>query len=247
MRKLPLLIAITVTASLGLTGVASAEPTQSLKITVQKNKAGTKAKPRSLGKFTVDINSVPATDPATAAPIPFVATRVTVFLDKNVVVGAVKFPSCTKRQAASGTSGAAKCRDAKVGSGEGKGGSLVLDIIQDLKITAFNGPGGRSLYLRVQSLPGAAVALDQILDGKFQNASGKYGKKLVVTIPPELQNIAGAEISLLRFLVNLGGTNKGTPYAGLKGCSGGKLAFKADFIYKDGTSNSAATTTKCKK
>lgn len=247
MRKLPLLIAVAVTASLVVTGVASAQATQSLTIKAQNNRAGTKAKPRSVSKLTVDINSAPAVDPATALPIPFVTTRTTIFLDKNLVFGGAKFPSCTAAQAASGTSGAAKCRLAKVGGGVAKGGSLVLNIIQDLKVTAFNGPGGRSLYLRVQTLPGAAVALDQVLNGKLQNATGKYGKKLVVDIPAELQNIAGADISLLRFMTAVGGSNKGTPYVGLKGCTGGKLNFKADFIYKDGTTNSALATANCRR
>jgi len=251
MRKLPLLTASAVIASFGLTNVASAQaptqPTQSLTIKAQYKNAGTKAKPRNVGKFTVDINSAPAVDPVTAAQIPFVTTNTTVFFDKNLVFGGAKFPSCTKAQAASGTSGAAKCKAAKIGTGNARGGSIVLGIIQDLKVTAFNGPQGKSLYLRVQTLPGAAVALDQVLDGKLQNATGKYGRKLNVDIPTELQNIAGADISLLKFLTAVGGSRKGTPYVGLKGCTGGKLAFKADFTYKDGTKNTATATANCRK
>lgn len=248
MRKLPLLIAVAVTASLGVTGVASAVPTQSLTVKAQNNRAGTKAKPRSVSKLTVDLNAAPAVDPATAAPIPFVTTRTTIFLDKNLVFGGAKFPSCTATQAGSGLSGAAKCRAAKLGSGAARGGSLVLNIIQDLKVTAFNGPNGKSLLLRVETLPGAAVGIEPtVLNGKLVNASGKYGKKLVVDIPPALQDIAGAGISLLRFMTAVGGTNKGTPYVGLKGCSGGKLNFKADFVYKDGTANSALATANCRR
>jgi hypothetical protein len=53
-------------------------------------------------------------------------------------------------------------------------------------------------------------------------------------------------VTLTKFTTIVGGTRSGTPYVGLKGCSGGKLAVKGDFFYTDNTTKSAVNTANCK-
>ena len=49
-------------------------------------------------------------------------------------------------------------------------------------------------------------------------------------IPENLiQPLTGITATLLNFSTSVGGTAKGVPYVGLKGCSGGKLKFKGTF------------------
>ena len=80
------------------------------------------------------------------------------------------------------------------------------------------------------------------------NATGAYGKKLTVTIPANLQSpLPGQFATLTQFITKVGGTSKGTPYVGLKGCSGGKLKFKGDFVFTDGSKQSPTSTATCKR
>ena len=67
-------------------------------------------------------------------------------------------------------------------------------------------------------------------------------------IPPNLvQPLIGVTATLLNFSTSVGGTSKGVPYVGLKGCSGGKLKFKGTFLYTDNTSKTVTDTAACKK
>ena len=48
-------------------------------------------------------------------------------------------------------------------------------------------------------------------------------------------------------MTTVGGSAKGTPYVALKGCSGGKLKVKGDFVFTDGSKQSPTSTTACQK
>jgi hypothetical protein len=48
-------------------------------------------------------------------------------------------------------------------------------------------------------------------------------------------------------VTSVGGSAKGTPYVALKGCSGGKLNFKGDFVFTDGSKQSPTSTSACSK
>src|ERR1700755_3693394 len=94
MRKVALLCAATVIGALGITAVASAiQGTQTVKVALQNNRAGTSSKPRSVSKLTVTTGTtiVPGEAPwaAQAAPVHF---------DKNLVLNQKKFPTCTATQ-----------------------------------------------------------------------------------------------------------------------------------------------------
>lgn len=251
MRKTVVLaLASALTVAVGAAGVAEAvQGQQTMAVKLQANKAGTAKKPRSVGKLSTDLAIVPAaTDP------PFATKTATLFFDKNLVFNGAKFPSCTPVQAKSGS---AKCRTAKVGTGSSSADATTADPtapggkrslgVESLTVTAFNGPGGRTLNLLVKG--STPLPINAVLVAKLQNASGAFGKKLVVAIPNDLQHPLAPAVfaTLTSFKTTVGGTSRGTPYVGLKGCTGGKLQFKGVFVFTDGTTQSPTTTAACRK
>ena len=236
MRKCLLAAVAALVAALAVAGAASAiQGTQGLKVTATNKKAGTKEKPKSLGKFVVTTTTAPApTDP------PFATSLAVIYFDKNIVFGGKKFKECKD------TTGATidtTCKSAKVGSGTSQG--VALGQTENLTVTAYNGPKGNSIYLHVRGT--APLDINSVIVGTLKNATGAYGKKLNVPIPANLQQpLAGVFATLTSFSTSVGGTSKGTPYVGLKGCpSTKKLKFKGDFTYTDGTKKTATTTLAC--
>jgi len=238
MRKVALLTAAVAAVSIGVTSVANAvNADQAIKVSTTNKKAGTKAKPKSVGKLTVET----ITTPHDAAPA-YATTKAIIHFDKNLVFGASKFPSCTKAQAEQGS---AACTKAKVGSGSAKAVVSAINANPNLTVTAYNGPGGKKLWLLVKE---PTFQINSVLDGTLSNDTGKYGKKLTVLIPANLQQpLPGVYATLTDFKTTVGGTSKGTPYVALKGCSGGKLNFAGEFYFTDGSMNPAKTTSKCSK
>ncbi len=207
---------------------------QGLAVAVSPSKAGTKKKPKGV-KIKVTTTTKPA-----SADEKFATKKAVIFFDKNLVFNGAKFKSCT---AAAIQQSEASCPSgSKVGSGSAQGSAL--GIKQDLKVTAFNGPKGKSLLLHVTG--SSPLAIDSVIDAKLSKASGKFGYKLTVPIPDNLQQpVPGTYATLLSFITSVKATASGTPYVGLIGCSGGKLNFKGDFTYTDNTSKSATSTAKC--
>jgi hypothetical protein len=236
MRKLLLALVAALVAALAVAGVASAiNGTQGVKVTATHTKAGTKAKPKSMGKFVVTTTTTPApTDP------PFATSLAVIYFDKNIVFGGSKFKSCSDT---TGSTIDTTCKSAKVGGGTSQG--VALGQTENLTVTAYNGPKGNAIYLHVRGT--APLDINSVIVGSLKNATGLYGKKLNVPIPANLQQpLAGVFATLETFSTSVGGTSKNTPYVGLKGCpSDKKLKFKGTFTYTDGTSKTATTTLPC--
>ncbi len=236
-KKLALATAGALILVLGTAGIAQAvNSKQSASIKLAQSKAGTAAKPKSVGALTVDLKvAVDPSDP------PFATQSTVIHFDKNLVFNTAKFPSCTEAQA---RTGAAACTKAKVGSGKAIG--LALGQLENLAITAYNGPSGKSILLHV--VGSQPLNIDTVIVGQLKPDTGAFGRKLVVAIPSNLQQpLAGVFATLTSFVTKVGGTAKGTPYVALKGCSGGKLHFKGDFVFTDGSKQSPTSTTACKK
>jgi hypothetical protein len=241
MRKLLLGGVVALCAALGIAGVASAiDGTQTLALKLTHTKAGTKEKPKSVGTLKVTTATTPGpVNPAGS----FAVTNAVIFFDKNLVFNASAFKACSTSDLATIDS---KCASSKVGSGSAKGSAL--GQVEPLVVKAYNGPksgSGYKFYLHVTgSVP---LAIDSVINAKLTKATGKYGWKLTVPIPDELQKPSGVLATLTEFITSVSGTSKGKPYVGIKGCSGGKLNFKGTFSYTDGTSKDATTTVKCSK
>jgi hypothetical protein len=85
--------------------------------------------------------------------------------------------------------------------------------------------------------------------GTLRDASGKYGKKLVVPISiPD--PIAGLKVRITRFQVKVKASikKKGKTYNDVTSstkCPKAGWPFKADWTFADGQTNTASTTVKC--
>lgn len=235
MKKFLLAVAGAAAVTATVVPAAQAGPaTAGLKVTTTSTKAGTKAKPRAQGvKFTL-----------TASPAgEYAAKRAIVSLDKNYKFNTTKFGKCAEAvvQEDPGSCPAAS----KVGSGKATAVVAKLNnLTSTLKVTAFNG-GKDKLFLRVETKEPIEIAA--VLVGKLKPATGKFGRKLDVTIPESLQNIGGAIPTLTEFITKIQKTNKGVPYIATTGCSGGKWNFRAQVFYTDNTDTTADTKVNCKK
>jgi hypothetical protein len=235
MRKLTLTAAAAVTA-IGAVGVAQAvTPTTAIKASVSPTKKGTKKKPRNV-KLNVELITQPAPgDPA------FATRSTVVHFDKNLKFDGKHLKSCSQSQVQSDDT---KCpKGSRVGSGTAIG--TALGLTENLTVTAYNGPRGTRIELLVDGQ--TPLQIHQVIEGKLQSDSGKYGKKLVVAIPEALQQPApGAYATLTDFKTSVKGTgSKKRPFVGLTGCTRKKLNYKTDFVFTDGTTSTASTTSKC--
>jgi hypothetical protein len=87
-----------------------------------------------------------------------------------------------------------------------------------------------------------------VIVGQLKPDSSAFGRKLVISIPANLQQpLTGAYATLTSFLTQVGGSAKGTPYVALKGCSARKLHFKGEFVFTDGSTQSPTATAACTK
>jgi hypothetical protein len=246
MRKLALICAAAVVGALGITAVAFAvQGQQGITVTATNTRAGTKAKPRSVGKLTVTTTtSIVPGEP------PWAATAATIHFDKNVVFNSSKFPKCSQSQVQLDDS---KCpKGSRVGGGSAQSTLFAGTAVSGNPaptVRAYNGSNNH-LFLLVNN---ASPAVRAVMVGTLKPDTGKYGRKLAIpAIPPVLQNggFAGLTISLTRFQTSVGGTFKGTPFAALRGCTAGKLNYKGDFTFRDATgavsTTSATSTSNCK-
>ena len=251
MRKLLFGAVVALVGVLAVVGVASAvDAQQAIDVKITNNKAGTKDKPKSIGK----LNVVTTTTPGAGSPAgTFATNKATIFFDKNLVFNAKAFKECkpSNPSAPVGSEVKSKCSGDKIGSGKAAG-QATIGGQENLTVTAYNGAASKSnsanrwFYLHVEGT--TPLVIDSVIAATLTRGSGAYGVKLVVPIPANLvQPLAGITATLLNFSTSVGGTSKGVPYVGLKGCSGGKLKFKGTFIYTDNTSKTVTDTAACKK
>ena len=244
MRKLLLGGVVALCAALGVASVASAvDATQTLAVKLDKTKAGTKEKPKSVGKLKVTTATTPG--PVNAAGT-FTVTNAVIFFDKNLVFNSGVFKACSTSDLATIDTKCKGVAKGQVGTGSATGSAL--GQTEPLAVKAFNGPksgAGYKFYLHVTGA--TPLAIDSVIVAKLTKATGKYGWKLTVPIPEELQRPSGVLATLTSFITTVSASSKGKPYIGIKGCSGGKLNFKGTFSYTDGTSKTATSTQNCTK
>ena len=118
-------------------------------------------------------------------------------------------------------------------------------------MTAYNGAakanGDRWFYLHVAGRDAAGDRLGHRRHADAGDRRLRLQARSCRSRRTWSQPLTGVTATLLNFSTSVGGTAKGLPYVGLKGCSGGKLKFKGTFIYTDGTSKTVTDTAACKK
>jgi hypothetical protein len=248
MRKLLLGGVVAVCAAFGVASVASAvDATQTLDVKLAQSKAGTKEKPKSVGSLKVTTSTTPG--PMNPAGT-FTVTKAVLLFDKNLVFNSSAFKACSTSDLATIDT---KCKGVSKGQvGTGSASGTALGTAEALHVKAYNGPksgAGYKFYLHVTGVRDVdgPLDIDTVIKAKLTRATGKYGWRLTVPIPEELQRPSGILATLTSFITTVKATSKGTPYIGIKGCTGGKLNFKGTFTYTDGTRKDAVKTAKCSK
>jgi hypothetical protein len=171
-----LIAVIAALAALAVASVAVAadsDITATTKIT--PSKAGTKKKPKAVKITTFIKNNVEGTT----------AEKIEIDFPKTVKISGKGLTAC--KLSAIQANGPAAC-PAKSKAGTGLSHAVVGPdrVPLNFDVTAF--VGGKNLVIFYIKQQGGTVT--KALQGKISKASGKYAQKLVITIPPDLQQPA---------------------------------------------------------
>jgi hypothetical protein len=238
------LVLLTAVAVLGITATAFAV-TNTLSYTSKLAFSGkpTAKKPSNVAYTgTLHIDTNPSGQQPQAAPV------TSVYFAKQIKNNAKYFPFCNRSEIDGQATIPAKCSKAKIGTGTAKalagtpGNPSTSSVAENLNVTAMNGPSGKSLYLVLNSQPGAPVGIqNRVVPGTVVKSSGAFGFLVRFDIPADLQEQLGLQISLTDFVVKISGTPKKVKvgktfqkisYLQLTGCKG-SLPVKAISQFKD--------------
>jgi hypothetical protein len=172
-----LIAAIAALASIALASVAVAQSQDvTATTTVSPTKAGTKKKPKAAKVTTFVKNNVPNTT----------ASKIEIDFPKTVKISGKGLTKCALGEFAK-PGGDDNCpAKSKAGSGVSNAvvGAARTPLVFD--VTAY--VGGTNLVVFWIQQRGGTVS--KALQGKISSASGKFKQKLVITIPPDLQQPA---------------------------------------------------------
>jgi hypothetical protein len=179
--------------------VASAAETfeQRLIGSISPQKVGTPKRPR-VAELTVETG----TETIPPGGQPPTLTRAIVFFPQGARVNGRLFPSC--RQAVLQREGPSGCRRrSRIGRGkaEGRAGSLV----EQVDVTVFNGPRGRSVLFHIFGT--SPINVQEVLVAPLVRLRGRrFGYRLTVRVPPTLQRPSGVTAAVTLFRVTVGST-----------------------------------------
>ena len=240
MRKY-LIAVIAALASIALASVAVAQNSDVTSSTsISPKKAGTKKKPKAVKINTFVQNNVPGTT----------ASKIEIDFPKTVKISGKGLTKCALGEFAK-PGGKANCPPrSKAGTGVthatlGQGGS---GTPLNFDVTAY--VGGNNLVIFYIEQQGGGV--NKALQGKISKASGKFAQKLVISVPPDLQQpvsgVYGNLNDLRTSLFNKKGKNS---LISTTGCKKKKHVFGAKISYAPNPnppsqpSGSGTSTAKC--
>jgi hypothetical protein len=236
-----LIAALAALASIALATVAVAQGSDVEATTsVSPTKAGTKKKPRATKITTFVKNNVPNTT----------ASKIEIDLPSTVKISGKGLTKCDLTEFAK-PGGNANC-PAKSKAGTGVSNAVVGAARTPLVFDVTAYVGGKNLVVFWIQQRGGTVT--KALQGKISSASGKYKQKLVITIPPDLQQPApglyAALVDLKSSLYNKKGDNSLVSTTGCKKKKhnfGAKLTFAPNPAPPPKSTASGTSTAKCKK
>jgi hypothetical protein len=239
LRKTPT-IALGLAASLAFAGAAIAQtdatPSHTVAMTVKPSKAGTKKKPKAISlKIEISNNKAAGTT----------ASRIEIFGPKTLKLNTKGFPVCSEDTLIN--DGPAACpKGSKVGSGTAAAvvnprGAAPAPVAFT---NTFYVAGRNRLNINLIS---SDQAINRTFPVKVGAGGGKFGQKLTIDIPGDLQQPApGIFSALTDITTTLKGTaGKGSKKHGiyeLTGCTGGKLNFQTRITYAPNPTPPAAPT-----
>jgi hypothetical protein len=235
-----LIAVIAALAALAMATVAVAQSGDvSATTTVSPTKSGTKKKPKSIKITTFVQNNVPNTT----------AAKIEIDFPKTVKISGKGLTSC--KLAAIQANGPGAC-PAKSKAGTGLSHAVVGPdrIPLNFDVTAF--VGGKNLVIFYIKQQGGTVS--KALSGQISKGSGGFAQKLVITIPPDLQQPAPGLYAALTDLRSTLSLKKGkNALISSVGCKkkkhkfGAKLTFAPNPNPPAKPSASGTSTATCKK
>jgi hypothetical protein len=183
---------------LAVTGAAAAlaavtSPNVTVQAQISPNKAGTVKHPQG-EKLKVQIKW----QSLGSANQPIVQ-KFDILFPRGAVFNGAKYPTCSLSKL--NNIGPSICPKGSI-MGSGTGNAYADTVITHPKITVVNGGAKRVYFYTVLNNP-ARVQLPVI--GKLSYmGTGKYAYRLLVSVPPELQVVAGVPIELTSLTVNAG-------------------------------------------
>jgi hypothetical protein len=238
-----LIAVIAALASIALASVAIAQTEDvSSTTSVSPTKAGTKKKPRAVKINTFVKNNVTGTT----------ASKIEIDFPKTVKISGKGLTTCAV-SAFSKPGGKANCpAKSKAGTGVTHAtlGDPATGAPLNFDVTAY--VGGKNLVIFYIEQQGGGVS--KALQGKISKASGKFGQKLVITVPPDLQQpVAGVYGNLNDLRTTLFNKKGKNSLISTTGCKKKKHVFGAKISYAPNPappsqpSGSGTSTATCKK
>jgi len=170
----------------------------------------------------------------------FVLQRAVYLFGRGARFNGALFPSCSvaKLRRAHGRLSACP-KGSRIGYGVATGRAVAVGISSQGRLTAFNGPGGRSVVFNV------AVVTPALINATFEAPvvrlhGGKYEFKLSTAVPPELQQVLDGDVVVERLDVTsgatltIGGRRRG--YFEAASCPRRGSAIRGEFHFNQGAS-----------
>lgn len=175
----------------------------------------------------------------------FTVQRAVVYFPDHAGTNGRYFPSCSARQIARFRGNVGRCPEgSELGSGTVTAKALQIGVTATGRVRMFNGPGGKSITINIQTLLPAYI--NESIDAPITQLHGIYGEKMTLTVPHSLQEIlSGVFVGVKDFDVTLTGAirrNGATvPFLRARRCP--RRAMHGVFDLKDWTSGQSATVT----
>ena len=175
--------------------------TVSYTTTIKEKTKPKPGKPANLGyTATLDVGTTDGTQPDGASTNE-------IFLAKGYITNGKFFPSCKQSDIDGKTTVPAKCKKAVIGTGvasskSGKPGNPPA-ISEDLKVTAYNGPKGKSILLAVTNTNGPVGITNRVIPGTLGAGGSGFAFSVTFKTPPDLQQQLGVQIALTHFKVTI--------------------------------------------
>jgi hypothetical protein len=235
-----LIMALAAVLSIAVAAVAVAQNSDvTATTTVTPAKAGKKSKPKASKVTTFVKNNVPNTT----------ASKIEIDFPKTVKLSGKGLPACKPIEFTK-PGGKANCpKGSKAGGGISN--AVVGPQRTPLRFNVSAYVGGANLIIFYIEQQGGTV--QKALEGKISGASGKFKQKLVITIPPDLQQPAPGLYAALTDLKSTLSLKKGkhalittSACKGKKHTFGTKLTFAPNPAAPPQPTASGTSTAKCK-
>lgn len=235
LRKLaPVLIASLLLGSVATASVlAQGSPSQTVlsgKVKVSPNRAGTRHHPRGV-RLTVTTHW--RTPPQFERPI---VQKGVVLFPKGSLYNGGKYPRCSISRA--DRSGPGACPKGSI-MGTGTGNAFADTVLTHPQITVINaGPKAVCLYTVLNN----PARVQTCVPGAIKRLHGKWAYRLTLTVPQELQVVAGVPIQLTDLTIRAG---RGK-WLATTGCNHHRWPFSVTTSYDNGGSSTLRSSTPCR-